>query len=681
MSLDYLANTLYDDYLGLRGQVLYTATPEIEYPDSTQNVVFGTVYAPRVYGRDLTSFEVASSGSVAVTLNDVHSLDIIRDDTTSNISLVTLCNDSLTFGIQNENVFIKLDADGSNLNMYASSNIDLTAGNTISLNTAFMEINLSNDFTVKTGNDIILDAQSNVDITAQSGYTGISAKDSNVTIQIGVNDYDLELFAMRDVITTASNDISVNAVRQIVTVTPAMSNVVDTVDSTVTTESKLTVGSGALTSVVDVTPGVVSTVTTSNNVVKVDDGIAIAEIAMIPGTMTTSITSNNTIKVDDGIATTEIVMIPGTMTTSITSNNTILVDDGNKSSEIVMIPGTLTVTATDHALMTVQGAALDFQGGDVTLSSSNNIIMETLGQSLKMYTDAYGSQTVSDTKMLSVTTSDKVSVFSSNVTKLESTNKTEIVSNDSSVVLSAKDSNVQFQLGLDGTKAKLISSDEVILRAGADTTVSSINGSVAHSIVMDTTLDKIITSTTGIHEFVVDDAKLMTIDNSNVHIHGNLVVSGVIDTQNITETNLQVQDKTMTLAFNSNNDAFGTLEDDGVTNDQAGIIVSGKPASVTDLSAASNFEKSVRWNYNVDGLMGLGTSNIDNESYWEVKGGSLRLTHTKTKADGSFDSTVTFGFRINHLDEMELVKKFYNPSTSNYVFKRVAKFGTMLSTL
>lgn len=681
MSLDYLANTLYDDYLGLRGQVLYTATPEIEYPDSTQNVVFGTVYAPRVYGRDLTSFEIASSGSVAVTLNDVHSLDIIRDDTTSNISLVTLCNDSLTLNIQNSNVYIKLDADGSNLNLYASSNIDLTAGNTISLNTSFMEMNMSNDFTVNTGNDIILDAQRNVNITAETGYTEISAKDSNVTIQVGVNDYDLALFAMRDVITTASNDISVNAVRQIVTVTPAMSNVVDTIDSTVTTESKLTVGSGALTSTVDVTPGVVSTVSTSNNIIKVDDGVASSEIAMIPGTMTTSITSNNTIKVDDGIATTEIVMIPGTMTTSITSNNTINVDDGTKTSTITMIPGTLTATATDHVLVTVQGAALDIAGGDVTLTSSNNIIMETLGQNLQMFTDAYGAQTVADTKMFSVTTSDKVSIFSSNVTKLESVNQTEIVSNDSSVVLSAKDSNVQLQLGLDGTKALLTSTDQVTVNAGATTTVSSINGSVAHSIVMDTTLDKIITSTTGIHEFVVDDANLMTIDNSNVRIYGNLVVSGVIDTQNITETNLQVQDKTMTLAFNSNNDAFGTLEDDGVTNDQAGLIISGKPASITDLSAASNFEKSVRWNYNVDGLMGLGTSNIDTESYWEVKGGSLRLTHTKTKVDGSFDSTVTFGFRINHLDEMELVKKFYNPSTSNYVTKRVAKFGTMLSTL
>lgn len=689
-----LANTLYDEYLGLRGQVFYTATPEIEYPDNTQSTVLGTVYAPRVYGRDLTSFEVASSGVVAVTLNDVHSLDIVRDDEGSNVSFVTLCNDSLTFNVQNNNIFVKMDAESSNLNMYASSDINITAGNQINLNTDTMSLEMGKTFSVHAGEDVILDAFRNVQLTAETGFFDLSAKDSNVTIRAGVVENDLELYAQRDIIVTASNDMKVSVANEIQVVTPTLSNIVDFSSTSVTQESILIVDDGIKSSGITIVPG--TTTVTSSDMFTLDitgDGGAYFEMS----NATVKLTSSNTIidtdtsstvvatesklTVGTGATLSTFDVTPGNVITTATSNNTIRVDDGLLISEIAMVPGTLTATATDHILVTVQGASLDVAGGDVTLTSSNNIIMETLGQNFKMYTDVYGARTVSTTKMFSLTTDDMVDVYSSNMTKLVSKNQTDIVSDTSSVVLSAKNSNVQLQLGLDGTDAKLTSTGEVSLNAGATTQVIAINGDVAHSIVMDTTTNKITTSTTGIHEFVVDEAKIMTIDNSNVHIDGNLRVSGVIDSYSVTETNLQIQDKTVTLAFSSNNDDFGTLEDDGVANDQAGIVVAGKPAGLLDLTAASNYEKSIRWNYGATGTFDLGTSNIEKEAFWEFKGGSIRLTHTKTKEDGSFDKVISFGFRINHLDELELVKKYYSPSESNYVFKRVAKFGSMMNTL
>jgi hypothetical protein len=40
--------------------------------------------------------------------------------------------------------------------------------------------------------------------------------------------------------------------------------------------------------------------------------------------------------------------------------------------------------------------------------------------------------------------------------------------------------------------------------------------------------------------------------------------------------------------------------------------------------------------------------------------------------------TITFGFRVNELDELELIKQFYDSNVSATVTKRVARFGRVL---
>jgi hypothetical protein len=57
-----------------------TATNTSLYPDSNMTGIFGPIWLPRVYGKDLTAFEIASSGKIAITLNDVHSLDISKSN-------------------------------------------------------------------------------------------------------------------------------------------------------------------------------------------------------------------------------------------------------------------------------------------------------------------------------------------------------------------------------------------------------------------------------------------------------------------------------------------------------------------------------------------------------------------------------------------------------------------------
>lgn len=172
------------------------------------------------------------------------------------------------------------------------------------------------------------------------------------------------------------------------------------------------------------------------------------------------------------------------------------------------------------------------------------------------------------------------------------------------------------------------------------------------------------------HIFEIDGKDVFAVTANNVKVDGNLVITGIIDAQNITETSLLVEDKVIYLAVTSSN--MNDLEDDGTVNNQAGIFVAGLPAGMP-IASASNYEKSIRWNYGVDGTLSLGTTNVDNEAFWDVKGGALKLTHTKTDGSGNFVDDIAFRFRINERDELELVKHY--TSGGNRQSRRVARFG------
>jgi cytoskeletal protein CcmA (bactofilin family) len=159
----------------------------------------------------------------------------------------------------------------------------------------------------------------------------------------------------------------------------------------------------------------------------------------------------------------------------------------------------------------------------------------------------------------------------------------------------------------------------------------------------------------------------LNITASTVKIHGNLDVTGTVNTVNSTEIN--VEDKLVTLSYSESN-----LVDGIVSNDGAGIRVFGLPDTV-DPSFSNNafYEKSIRWNYGVNGVESLRTSNLDAESFWEVMGGSLRIT---THKDTSGSNYVSYGFRINQNDELEFIKAY--SVNNNVQYKRIAKFGVML---
>ncbi len=57
--------------------ISYTSgAPDLEYVDNNIVTALGPIYTPKIYARELTGLEIASSGIFAVTLLDEHAFDI-----------------------------------------------------------------------------------------------------------------------------------------------------------------------------------------------------------------------------------------------------------------------------------------------------------------------------------------------------------------------------------------------------------------------------------------------------------------------------------------------------------------------------------------------------------------------------------------------------------------------------
>lgn len=174
-------------------------------------------------------------------------------------------------------------------------------------------------------------------------------------------------------------------------------------------------------------------------------------------------------------------------------------------------------------------------------------------------------------------------------------------------------------------------------------------------------------------EFGFDDIGVMRVMRDKVVINTQLDVRGVVNSVSITETQLEVQDKSIRLAHapEEGGGAASTTVD-GPANSGAGITVSGLPEGVqASAEAERRYAKGVSWNYGTTGVDGLLTSSgMDGEAFWEIRGGSMRLS--AVKADGT---KIAYGFRINHQDELEIVKRWVDGG--NAFAARVAKFGRL----
>lgn len=169
----------------------------------------------------------------------------------------------------------------------------------------------------------------------------------------------------------------------------------------------------------------------------------------------------------------------------------------------------------------------------------------------------------------------------------------------------------------------------------------------------------------------------LSMGEGKLSLQGDLQISGSI----ITSTPLAVSDTQITLASVSNFSPI-TGPFDGSFNTGGGIRIDGLPEGYdSNAVPEETYDKTFTWNYGNTGIGGLGTAEgLSNESYWEFKGGSMRMTHQRViPMDGSnIVRDTSFSFRINELDELELCKRWWVTDCNDYVTKRVAKFGRIL---
>ncbi len=153
--------------------------------------------------------------------------------------------------------------------------------------------------------------------------------------------------------------------------------------------------------------------------------------------------------------------------------------------------------------------------------------------------------------------------------------------------------------------------------------------------------------TSGAHSLNVGGVNVLTINTSGAQVAGNVRVTG------------------NNLTFSSN--ATGI---DGPTNTGAGLRVWGVPTVGLTPTDARHI-KSVTWNHGSNGTADLGgPAKVTTESFWELRGGHLRLAHYKDNAGAR---KISYALRINDKDELEFVK--VTLSNTVEVAKVIARFG------
>lgn len=771
--------TVYDEFLGSRGDLKYIDNPSIEYPGVEENTVLGTTLLPRVYGKDLQAFEIASSGIVAVSLDDVHSFDLTRNSAESNVILSTLCNDSFEINVNDSNVTMK--ADGVNndlsfftlrdmntqsdrsLNMTANSNVqvvgqqdvDITASNNASFqavndmslsSTTFsnnvssdyatevggnMQIALSNDLyvsgvsmsntfsdtvTIQAGQNFVASGDNSA-MMASLGRVEINGVDNSMSIIMGDESLvfrthtDHEFFATssNEYRIATSNDFVVIAKDQISLDSMNMSNVVGQDYAT-------EVGR-------DMTINVASNVNMSST--------------------TMSNTMSQDYKTEVGRNMTQYVETDLDMTSTTMSNlvkdsynlnvGNDMISSASNTVEFTAKQGSFNVQAHEGAM----AFSLDHNTDTARIESVNNI---TVGASndmtttveRDMSTSVTGNVDLSATTMSNVLSEDYKTEVGRNMT----VNVTGDVNMSNSTLSNVTDGNYTLEIGQD---MKVVAASniyqtaengsyELSVNSGAmtmnmDDETNDMNIHVDHDFITsasnDTFMDtkknvmvrskddannlmhymqfqsdnQINFSTTGTYSFNIRDGingtpqEILTMDPENVFVKGNLNVSGVVNSTGIVENRLEVEDKTLYLATNSNfvDSLDGPIEniayeEDGVTNDGAGVRVHGFPSNAVipdgkyQHDVAHLYEKSFAWNHRTTGVMGLGGDKPTEEARWELKGGALYLTNQRVDSNGELVNTTSFGFRINQRDELEMIKE-YKPVSGTSFTRRIAKFG------
>jgi hypothetical protein len=263
-----------------------------QYPDPTQESVFGPILAPRIYGSNLDMFEIASSGKIGVTLDDTYVFDLSYSNNLVTYETVN-SNDSLKFYSSND------------LTVYAKDNLNLTAEGAINFSAPNFDFAASN-FILDMSSNIYIHANCNI-FVGQSDPGTMDSNDQlpqNIYIQsdllIDIETTSFDVLATDGATMTSSNDFTITSINSNVEIA-ATSGVIDLDAKTFTLDT---------TETSTITSGGTYTVNTSNEIVmgasndftitSVDSNVEIAAtsgvIALDAKTYTLDTTETSTIK-------------------------------------------------------------------------------------------------------------------------------------------------------------------------------------------------------------------------------------------------------------------------------------------------------------------------------------------------------------------------------------------------
>lgn len=207
-----MATVVYDSLVGDNTQSMnLLASSTLDYPNSNLYNVFGPVYLPRIYGKDLSSFEIASSGKIAITLQDTYAFDLNRDVANLTSFLQTIPGDSFDLRVNNEQVTINMDATSNNMFIAASNTIFMTANKIVYNIAGASTIAAGTDATYSSGGDTYIAATGYASLTSSYDSVGISSAYSNVFVRLDHSTCNLLEYARNDMQFSASNNYIVNA--------------------------------------------------------------------------------------------------------------------------------------------------------------------------------------------------------------------------------------------------------------------------------------------------------------------------------------------------------------------------------------------------------------------------------------------------------------------------------------
>lgn len=690
----------YDTLTNSTDTIQYTLNATNTYMDSNFVSTFGPIWLPRIYGKDLTAFEIASSGKIALTVNDVHSIDITRADFGSNKYIHTISsysNTSLQLQANTNDLSFVLDANSNNALLNAASNIEinarngnlkqtasnnfiLTAKSNFQLNTCASNITLvfdevSRDATLYTASNFIINNSNSTNVNSSSNIT-LHTTDGEILIAASNN--NIHSYASNNYVILASNnyvlDVNTDITQKSYNAAIITQSLTSNIESYAFQDYKISASNelylGSVSNItIETTDGEIFLRSLTSNVVIYGSNNIIANAS---NNINIHATSNITILSHHG----DINITNAKSNINILTSNSMFTYTSNLYFVQSRSNMTLNTSNGEMFINSLTNNISLFSSNLFNINTSNNLNIKansninidalTGSYTLKSYSNIFINADSSNVYLHMNVPQDTMSLYALSNIDINTSNAL-LVSSRSNIAFTTSNFNVYSHDKMNMSACNLVNIST--LDTMNITACNSLN-LVTSNFNFTTNNDMSFTSRSNINFFIssapnTPSDPIFKISGSNVQIRGDIELTGTLNTTTInsttvTQSTLKVEDKQIVLAR-------GTTADSLAANTAAGLIIDGYPSG--DSNAYSFSNKSILWNYGTNGQVDMGTADgINTESFWEVQGGAFRLTHRK--AGGS---NISFTFRVNEYDELELVKRFM--VNGAFVNKKIARFG------